>query len=325
MSEHTLGIDIAKDTVDVTLLGGPQRYQGHFTNDVEGFQKLSRWLKHRDVESMHACMEATNRYWETLAYYLHESGYTVSVVNPKRIRDYGNAKMQRNKTDPADAELIADYCLRQEPRPWTPPPSAYQELKLMVRRLVALKEDRQRERNRRANDLPAVIRRSIDDHLDFLNHQIDKLEQQINDYIAARPTMQQDKELLVSIPGVGDIVAHTFMAEVPDVSLFPQAPQVAAYAGLTPGRKESGTSRHSPGHLVKWGDSYLRRVLYMPALSAHQHNPIIASLRERLRERGKSKMTVVVAVMRKLLHLCYGVLKTRKPFDPNHVANASAT
>jgi transposase len=325
MTKYILGIDIAKATFDVALLTANELHRGHFANDPDGFAKLGRWLTHRHADQVHACMEATNRYWQALAERLYSLGHTVSVVNPKQVRKYAESQMQRNKTDPEDAKLIADYCLRQEPAPWAPAPAAYRELKAMVRHLVALKDDRQRIRNRRSPELPAAVLVHIDATLAFFKEQIDALQQQINAFIADHPPMQQDKELLLSIPGVGDGVANTFMAEIPDVSLFAQTSQIDAYVGLTPGRKESGTSRRSSGHLVKWGNRYLRRVLYMPALSAHRYNPIIAALRERLQARGKPKMTIIVAVMRKLLNLCYGVLKTRKPFDPNHAVNVSGT
>lgn len=324
MRNYVLGIDIAKDTFDVVLLGGPQRYGGHFSNDTVGFGKLLHWLEHRQADQVHACMEATNQYWIAIAELLRATGHTVSVVNPKRIKKHAEARMERNKTDSQDAWVIADYCLKHQPGPWTPPPAAYQELREMVRFLVALKQDRQRERNRRALDPSEVVQQHIDAHLTFLNQQITQLEEEITAYIAARPALQHAKDLLISIPGVGCVVAWTFMSEIPDVSRFAQASQVAAFVGLTPGRQESGTSRHSSGRLVKWGNADLRRALYMPALSAHRYNPILAALKERLDARGKSKMTVIVAIMRKMVHLCYGVLKTQKPFDPQHALNTSA-
>ena len=317
-----LGIDISKDSFDVALLGGPQRYSGQFSNDRAGFKKLARWLKKRKAEEVHVCMEATGRYWEELALFLTDEGYAVSVVNPKLIKRHGEATMQRNKTDKQDAVTIADYCLKQQPDLWVPPSPAYRQLKEMVRHVTALKADRQRERNRLQSGLStADVTTAIEAHIAFLDDQIEQLEQQIHDQIDQDPELKADKELLKSIPGVGDTIAATFLAEIGDVGLFAQADQVAAFAGLTPGERSSGTSINRPGRLVKWGNAHLRAVFFMPALSAHRWNPIIARLRQRLEARGKSKMTVAVACMRKLLHLCFGVLKTRKPFDPNHVVN----
>lgn len=318
----TLGIDIAKDTFDVALLGGQQTYRGHFSNDQSGFAKLHRWLKKRGASEAHVAMEATNSYWLELAFFLHEQAYTVSVVNAKRIKRHAEATMQRNKTDREDALTIADYCRKHRPEPWTPPSEAYLALRAMARRLQTLKTDRQRERNRRQSGIPnQEVEATIVAHIAFLDEQIEALSQRIREHIDQHPDLKRDKELLTSIPGVGDVVAAVFLAEVPDVSRFPQATQLAAFAGLTPGQRQSGSSLNGRSRLVKWGNTYLRAVLFMPALSAHRWNPLIAALKQRLEDRGKNGMTITVAIMRKLLHLCYGVLKTGKPFDPNHAAN----
>lgn len=321
-----LGVDISKESFDVALLGEEQQWRGHFSNDRAGCIKLARWLKKRKVSSVHACMEATGRYWEELALFLSDEGHTVSVVNPKLVKRHAEATMQRNKTDAQDALTIADYCAKQQPDLWTPPSPSYRELKAMVRHVQALKTDRQRERNRKQSGLSsAEVHAAIDEHITFLDTQIEALEQRIHDHIDQDPDLKADKELLKSIPGVGDTAAATFLVEIPDVSRFAHADQVAAYAGLTPAEHRSGSSIHRPPRLVKWGNAHLRAVFYMPALSAHKWNPIIANLKQRLEARGKSKMTIVVAVMRKLIHLCYGVLKTRKPFDPYHAVNVQTT
>lgn len=322
---HILGIDIAKEKFDVVLLGGQQSLRGQFDNDEAGYAQLGRWLQKRRVEQLHACMEATGVYWEEVALFLHEAGYQVSVVNPKLIKRHAESIMQRNKTDRQDAATIADYCLRQTPALWSPSPAANRRLRALVRHLQALKEDRTRQINRfKAATSEPAVRQLIEAHLYFLNQQIATLEQEIADHIDNDPALKEDKALLTSIPGIGDLTAALFMAEVPEVTRFQQAGQLAAYAGLTPGQKQSGASIHKPARLVKWGNSYLRCGFYMPALSAFRFNPLIADLRERLLQRGKSKMTVVVACMRKLLHLAYGVLKTRLPFDPNHTVNVQS-
>lgn len=322
MTQFYLGIDVSKAHFDVALTGGQAPNRGSFSNDLAGFKKLSRWLKKRKAQQVHACMEATGRYWEELALFLTDEGHAVSVVNPKLIKRYAEAVMQRNKTDAQDASTIADYCTKQQPDHWAPPSLVHRQLKEMVRHVTALKADRQRERNRHASGLasPGVVV-AIEKHIAFLDAQIEELEQRIRAHIDQDADLKADKELLKTIPGIGDIAAATFLAEIPDVRRFAQADQVAAYAGLTPAEHRSGASIHRPARLVKWGNSNLRTVFYMPALSAYRWNPIIASLKHRLEARGKSKMAIVIACMRKLLHLCYGVLKTRKPFDPYHAVN----
>ena len=320
MNLYILGIDVGKESFDVALLGGQQRFQGQFSNTAAGFGKLNRWLKKHKATEVHACMEATGRYWLELAMFLHEHGHQVSVVNPKLVKKHSEATMQRNKTDSQDALTIADYCAKHQPALWQPPSVAFRQLQALVRHVQALKVDRTREKNRRQSGIssPEVLA-AIEAHINFLDQQIAELEQRISEHFDQHPNLKADNELLISIPGIGETTAAVFLAEVPDVRLFTQADQLAAYAGLTPGQRQSGTSLKGPGRLVKWGNARLRAALFMPALSAHVSNPIIAALRERLLLRGKTKMTVVIAVMRKLVHLCYGVLKTGRPFDPNHI------
>ena len=320
MSLAYLGIDISKTTVDVALLRDDQELvRGQFKNDAKGFAQLGRWLKKRRCAQVHACMEATGHYWLNIARYLHEAGHLVSVVNPKLIKRHSEAIMQRNKTDRQDAWTIGDYGRKHQPPLWQPPAEAWWRLRALVRHVQALKTDRTRERNRRQSGIAAAeVLTAIDAHIAFLDEQIDDLEGQIRDHIDNHPDLKRNRDLLLSIPGIGETTAAAFLAELPDASLFSQARQVAAFAGLTPGQRQSGTSLNKPGRLVKWGNARLRTAFFMPALSAHRYNPLIAAYRERLLARGKAKMTVVIAVMRKLLHLCYGVIKTGKPFDPNY-------
>jgi transposase len=319
MFQFYLGIDIAKETFDAAMLGNEQTWRGQFANDRSGFDRLERWLSKRKAEAVHACMEASGNYWVELALFLQDQGYRVSVVNPELIKRHAEAIMQRNKTDREDALTIADYCAKHQPELWSPPPPACLELRAIVRHVMALKADRQRERNRRRSGVKnQEVLAAIDAHIVFIDAQIEALEQRIHDHIDQNPRLKRDKALLKTIPGIGDMTAAVFLAEVTDISRFSQAPELAAFAGLVPGRRYSGTSIRSPGHIVKWGNSHLRAILFMPAMAAHRWNPIIAALKERMTKRGKSKMTIIIASMRKLLHLCYGVLKTGKPFDPNH-------
>lgn len=319
MTTYHLGIDVSKATLDVALLGDDQAKHGQFANSQAGLAKLVRWLKKRRCPQVHACMEATGNYWLDAARALHEAGHQVSVVNPKLIKRHGQAIMQRNKTDKQDAWTIGDYCAKHQPSLWQPPAAAWWQLRALVRHVQALKVDRTRELNRRQSGIEAdEVLAAIDAHITFLNEQIDQLEAQIHNHIDNHPDLQRNRDLLLSIPGIGETTAAVFLAEVPDVTLFSQASQLAAYAGLTPGERQSGTSLKQRGKLVKWGNARLRTAFFMPALSAHVHNPIIDSYRQRLLARDKTKMTVVIAVMRKLLHLCYGVIKTGEPFDANH-------
>lgn len=320
---HYLGIDVSKDKLDVALLGGEHLTTGEFGNEPSGWAKLGRWLEKRQVSQLHACLEATGRYGQGAALFLHQQGYQVSVVNPRRTKAYADSKLSRNKTDAIDAKLIADFCVTQKPGLWSPASAAQQELQALTRHLDALKEDRQRERNRLKAGLQLqTVIAAIEAHLAFLDRQIADLEQQIQQVIHQDPNLKRKRDLLTSIPAIGDTTAAVFLAEVPDVTDFPQASQLAAYAGVTPRQHHSGSSVRRRTRMAKTGNRRLRTAFFMPALAAYRYNPIIQALVTRLQQRGKSKMTIVGAAMRKLLHLAYGVLKTGQPFDPQYAHHA---
>ncbi len=321
-----LGIDISKRKFDVALLKEDAYRVATFSNDGAGFVKLRKWLKKCKVASVHACLEATGRYGDGLALFLHEAGCQVSVVNPARIQAYGVSRLKRNKTDKEDAKLIAHFCLTQVPDTWSPPPVAQQELQAMVRHLESLQTMRHQERNRLQSGIPsAVVRQTLETHIAFLNEQIEQLRQRIDDHIDQHPSLKQQKELLISIPGIAAVTAAKLLAEIPPLERFEGAPQLAAYAGLTPRQHQSGSSVHRRGRLAKTGNAHLRKALYMPAIVALRWNPTIRVFGERLRQRGKHNMIIIGAIMRKLLHIVYGVLKSGKPFDPDYGVNLQVT
>lgn len=313
-----LGIDIAKDSFEACWLGERSAQRGRFDNTPAGFVKLERWLKKRRVSQVHACLEATGRYSEGLAEHLHAAGHTVSVINPARLKAYAQATLTRTKTDQTDAALLATFCQRHQPDAWTPPPPAQRALRSLVRRRESLQHLYQQEANRLASGEPsAYVQASLEAVLAMLQSELDKLEQAIAAAVAAEPALQRQHALLDSIPGIGATTAAALLGEI-DFGAFPSARQLAAQAGLTPRQRQSGTSVHGKPRLSKQGASQLRKILYFPAIVARQHNPLIRTFAERLAARGKAKMAIVCAAMRKLLHLCYGVLKTGKPFDPDY-------
>jgi len=326
MLSLTLGIDVSKDKLDIALFQEGEYRLATFANNRDGYRRIAKWLKKQKAKEAHVCIEATGRYSEAVAAYLHGRGYPVSLVNPARIKAYAASQLKRNKTDKEDAKVIAHFCATQQPTLWSPPPPEIAELQALTRRLESLKNDRTRELNRQQSGITSPsVSQSIADHIAFLDEQIAQVEEQIRQLIDQHPDLRQQRELLTSIPGIGDITAATFIAEVPDVSRFESAGQLAAYAGLTPRQHHSGSSVHRRGRLVKTGNGRFRTAFYMPALAALRHNPIVQALQARLQERGKSRMTIVGAAMRKLLHLAYGVLKTGKPFDPNYLVNVQVT
>jgi len=212
--------------------------------------------------------------------------------------------------------LIADFCRTQQPRLWTPPSAELRELQALLRHLEALQQMHTQESNRLDADPPALtVRQMLEAHLHFLDEQIAALHNQIMTLLQAHPELDQQFQLLDSIPGIGAITAARLVAE--NLLAFDDARAVAAYAGLSPAIRQSGSSVRRKTQLCKLGNDHLRKALYFPALSALRHNPLIRTFGDRLRARGKAKMVIVGAAMRKLLCLAYGVLKSGVPFDPN--------
>lgn len=322
MTQPYLGIDISKDQLDVALLRDEKYLTAKFENSTGGFKKLFNWLKKQKAKQCPACMESTGRYGEDLAEALFNKSHTVSVVNPAAIKKYAESRMRRNKTDQEDAKLIAHFCATQSPAFWTPPPAHIRELQEMSRRIDTLKSDLVGEQNRLQSGLrsPIVIE-TVEANITFLKEQITSLEKAIKDHIDQHPDLKKQTELLETIPGIGFGTATAFVAEVPNIHRFQSAAQLAAYAGLTPCLNHSGKNNFSPGKLSKMGNKRLRTIFYMPNLSARRYNPIIQALVKRLRKHGKQPKTIRGAVMRKMLHLAYGVLKTETSFDPNHHLN----
>lgn len=322
-----LGIDVAKDKVDVALFDGKQAMgSGVFTNTEAGFRKLSKWLSKKGAGQVWVCMEATGRYGEGLAEYFFHAGHQVSVVNPARIKKYAQSQLRRNKNDQMDAVVIADFCRTQEPPLWEPSTPQKRELQEMSRRLDALIEQRTREINRlKSGQACEVVLESLHDSLDFLEEQIAKLEMRIRGHIDRHPDLKQEFDLLKSITGIGEKTASKLMAELPDVKRFDHVGQVVAYAGLSPQQHTSGSSVHKKSRLTKIGKQTLKTAMYFPALSAIRFNPIVKAMAARLEGRDKDKMVIVGAAMRKLLQIVYGVLKSGKPFDPNYANSSQVT
>ncbi len=325
-----LGIDIAKDSFDVVLLpDGHQPEHSQFDNNRRGFNKLHRFLKKRNSQSAQVGMEATGIYYEALADFLHQKGYSVSVVNPARIKAYAQSQLRRNKTDKLDAAIIADFCRTQNPPLWRPPVPALRQLRSLVRHLDDLETDRQRQRNRRdalncSAHPPQPVLDNLRQQIALLTKQIEAIKKQIQDHINQHPELKNQRDLLDSIKGIGKLTAAKLLAEYQGFVQFVNVRQVVAFAGLNPRHRQSGTSIRGKTRISKMGRSSIRAALYMPAISAKQHNTLLQPFVQRLQAQGLCDMQIVTAIMRKLLHLAFGVLKSGQPFDPNYLKKKAA-
>jgi transposase len=323
-----IGIDVSKAKLDCSLLLDvtcSKRRAKSVANSNVGVNELLIWCEKQqvNVHELHAILEGTGVYHEQAALALADAGATVSIVNPAQVKDFGRSLGVRTKTDGIDSLVLARFGAMLSPRPWTPPVQEARVLQALLSRREAIAQDLQRERNRLekadATDTPALIRQSIVTSITFLEQQLTKLQQDIDDHINKHPGLKADRDLLISIPAVGPQVGNHLLAVMHNHQ-FQSAEQLAAYLGLVPVERQSGTSVLGRPRLSKAGPARIRAILYMAAIVGTQYNPHIKALYQRLQGRGKSKMSALGAAMRKLVHLCFGVLKTRQPYQANYVS-----
>lgn len=324
-----LGIDVAKATLAVALLGPKSPRKTSVANTPAGQARLVEWLAKQHLSDVHVCLEATGTYSDDVAQALHDAGYKVYLVNPARIAAYAKSQLARNKTDAADAVLIARFAQTEaESVPlWTPPDPALRELRSLVRHLDVLQEQLQAERNRlAAGGHSAAVEKALNEHIAFLEKQIQSTHTQISEHLDKHTQLREQHDLLTSIKGIGTLTAVRLLAEAGDLKRFANARALAAYAGVTARHHSSGTSVKRQTKLAKTGNAALRRALYFPAISAKRHNVVLKAFCARLsKTKTMTKMALIGAAMRKLLHLAYGVIKSGKPFDAQRALADMAT
>jgi transposase len=322
--QMNVGIDIALKKFDATVQAEPgAKTHATFANNTTGFARLVKWLQGQGREPAHICMEATNVYWEALAEFLHGQGYAVSVVNPARIAGHARSQMRRNKTDKVDSEVICDFCATQQPDLWTPPSAVQKQLRSLERHRDDLEKTLTQEKNRLSTCSEPWVRQSLQRLIETLQDEMAQVDAQLKDLIAQNADLTEQFALLTSIPSLGPRTATKLMAEMYDLATYTDAAAAAADAGVSPANHESGETVRKKTKLSKVGKAAVRGALYFPAMSAIRFNPFIRNLAQRLREKGKTEMVIIGAAMRKLLYLAYGVLKHKKPFDPNYIQPTS--
>ena len=311
-----LGLDISKETIDACLLIDGVEATKQIPNNAKGFVQLKKWLENRRAKNVHVCMEATGSYFEAVAEYFSDRAFLVSVVNPAQIKAYSQSLLLRAKTDAVDAMAIAKFCAAQQPPVWVPPTPKERELRGLVRLCANLKDTRASYavQCQRPN-IVETVKRSIEEVLAGLDDQIEKIEDEISELIDHDPDLRNRRSLLTSIHGIGDITAAMILAEMPNLEDYRNAKAVAAFAGLSSQTKFSGTSVRGSGKICKTGNARLRKALWWPAITAMRCNERLRAFSDRLTAAGKPKKKIIIATMRKLLVLAYGVLKSRKPYQ----------
>jgi transposase len=287
-------------------------------NSSDGWRDLLDWLTSEKIRRVHACMESTGRYSLGIACALYEAGHIVSIVNPAQIRDFARTKLGRNKTDEVDAAHIREYCELFKPQPWAPPSEAHRRLAELQTIRSGIVAGLTEWKNRKGSGMVDSVAQSLADvTISHFSSQLEAVDEAIAQTIDNDSGLRRKRDLLLSISGVGETLAGVVLAELPGPDVLRSSAEVVAYAGLNPRQHQSGTSIDRVTRISKIGNAVLRAALYLPAMSAMRYNPAVVALVARLKSRGRLKpKQIVVAAMRKLLVLCFGVLKTGKPFDP---------
>jgi transposase len=318
-----LGVDVAKAKLDCMLLDttNGKRKAKVVSNTSAGFAQLLQWLDKQKAAQPHVVMEPTGVYHEAAALALTDAGLPLSLVNPAQLRQFAHGLGVKTKTDKADSAVLARYGETQKPELWQAPSKAVRRLKALLARRDAVADDLLRERNRQEasefGQAPEAVKQSIAQSIAFLEAELKRLETMIQEHIDSDPNLRNKKELLESILGVGERVS-SHMTALFAARAFDRAEQLAAYLGLVPVQWESGSSVRGRPRMSKAGPAYLRKLLYMPAIVASRCNPHIKAVSERLLAKGKAKMAVIGACMRKLAHLCFGVIHSGRPYEPNY-------
>ena len=314
MHPRTIGVDISARWFDVAHQAEVRR----FANTPTGITACLRWLAGFGGP-VRVGMEATGAYHLPLATALHGAGHTVFVCNPLSIARYSEAVLARTKTDPTDARRIARFCAAHDLAPWSPASPAQQRLHALVSTRQALVRQIQQLRNRQDaagyTACEAVVAELQAPVLEALAAQIARIDRELAALATAGAEPGPQLRLLTSIPGLGLVTAATLLASLP-IERLTNPRQVAAYVGLCPQERSSGSSIRGRARTGPLGPAHLRKALYMPALVAMRANPALRTFADRLRRAGKRPKVIVVAVMRKLLLLAWAILRSGQPFSP---------
>jgi len=310
-----VGVDVAKDKFDVALKIDKKFKLECFSNDKKGYKAFLKWLDKYAPEAW-VCMEATGHYSELIADFLVSAGIRVSVVNPLQIKSFARAKLSRNKTDQIDSKLIASYCEMMQPRTFSPRSEAHKELKELSNLLDMLKAQHTQLSNQLGSAQSDAAKKAIRKLIQNLEKEIKKAEGLIAEIIKRDEVMNENLKLMTSIKGIGKLTAYKVLSHVPHMNNFNNAKQFAAFIGISPRQHQSGNFQGKTT-ISRLGNSALRKSFYMAAMVAIRHNKVIAPFIMRLKEKGKAPKSIICAVMRKLAHLVFGVIKSKKPFSEN--------
>jgi transposase len=302
-----VGIDVSKDHLDIHLR--PDNRQQRFTYDNDGLVALVEMLNQSQPRLI--VMEATGGYEQRVVAALAAQELPVVVVNARRVRDFAKATGQLAKTDRLDAAVLSDFGEKLRPELRTLPDAGLEELKALLVRRRQLVDMITAEKNRQTI-APALIRRQIQKHIDWLQKQLGSVDEDLASSVRDSPIWKAKDEILQSAPGIGPTTSTTMLAALPELGLLNRH-TIAALVGVAPMNHDSGKLRGR--RTIQAGRHSVRTILYMATLVATKHNPVIRAFYQRLLTAGKPKMVAITACMRKLLTILNSMLKTNSPWS----------
>lgn len=328
--KQVIGIDVAQNEL-VVCLGRmndnwiPELYANKsFANTAAGFKSLTSWVSKSTIDtvSVRYVMEATGVYHQKLAYYLHDEGLEVSIVLPNKISNYSRSLDTKTVTDKTASQAIAQFGLERHLDLWQKPKDVYSKIKYLTRERDQLVSERTILKNQLHAELAQAYpyKKSLDrirKRIALLDKQEKEIMAELREMIASDPEVQQIVVILCTIPGIGTLTAATVIAETNGFELIRNKRQLTSYAGLDVREKQSGTSVKGKPRISKKGNKYLRKAMYLPALTAIRHQDTFKNIFARLVSRHGIKMKAAVAIQRKLLELMFTLYKTKTKFDKN--------
>jgi transposase len=328
--KQTIGIDVSYQTFDARFGTIDTQQQitlspsKSFKNSLAGFKLFLLWLKKHllshDIPLVFV-MEATGVYYEHLAHFLIQQGYQVAVILPNKIRNYAKSLESKSKTDPLDAAVITRFGLERQLSLWTPPSETVKVLRDLCREYHCLKANCTQIKNQLH-----ALKSSFKPHresfhrktqlLKFLQRQIALIQKELHTLVKTEPDLAQRLKKIKTAKGLGDITILTVLAETRCFQLITNQKQLASYAGFDIVFNDSGLKKGKTS-ISKKGNTFIRKALFMPALSACRANPQLKNFYQRLVAKGKNKKLAIIAVARKLLLLIYTLWKSNSVYIPD--------
>lgn len=315
-----VGIDVSKDKFDVLILNEKKDIHKIFPNSNHGFLKFIDCLSLLTTNPW-CCMEATGHYSEALAKALYQAGIKVSVENAFKIKSYARARLTRNKNDKIDSKVIAEYCKAMLPKDFVPRTAEQESVRELVRLLDLLKKQYSQLQNQLEATQSPLVKKSLKRAIKALEKQIEEVEAQLKSLFEADEHLVQMVNLLITIKGIGRTTAYKILAYLPNLQQFCNVKQFAAFVGLSPMQHQSGKMQGKTT-LTKFGNPNFKTALYMPAIVAKNKNSDLKPFVQRLEKNGLKPKAIVGAVMRKLAHIIYGMLKHNQRFNPKLACKA---